>query len=479
MAHIRIDNATIITMDTERRIIELGSVVIEGDRIVAVGATENIALNFPAEKVIDGNRMAVMPGLIDVHAHAGHGLIKSMGGGDSQAWYETCAEVYTTASDTHFWHAEAALAGLERLKSGVTCGVSLLGGGDSVMRTDDPIYGEAHLDAIRDLGIRVVLAVGPCRATHPWTYANWEDGERREISVSFEQQIATSETLIKDHHGTEGGRLNICMLSPTLRAEHLDEASANEKEEMIRQAQTASRIARENDLVFTQDGHKTGTVQFAKDRLGILGPEALLSHSTDFTDDEIAICADFDVKIAHNASAIGSVLGRCRAIELMDAGVTVGIGSDATAPDRSGDMFRHVQQAMHYHRRHFRDPNVLPPGKALEMITIDAAKALGMDSEIGSLEVGKKADVIALDLAKPHLFPHNMVPYRVACFANGADVDTVIVNGNVLMQNRQLSSVDEGKVLNDAQYATETMLERTGRRALTDIPEGFFGATRY
>ena len=479
MANIRIDNATIITMDTKRRVIDQGSVVIKDDRIVAVGTTDEIAPNFPAETVIDGTRMAVMPGLIDVHAHAGHGLIKTMGGGDSQAWYETCGEVYTTASDTNFWHAEAALAGLERLKSGVTCGVSLLGGGDSVMRTDEPIYGEAHLDAIRDLGIRVVLAVGPCRATHPWTYANWEDGARRDISVSFEQQIATCETLIKDHHGTEGGRLNICMLSPTLRAEHLDKASAGEKEEMLRQAQTASRIARENGLVFTQDGHKTGTVQFAKDWLGILGPEALLSHSTDFTDDEIAICADFDVKIAHNASAIGSVLGRCRAIELMDAGVTVGIGSDATAPDRSGDMFRHVQQAMHYHRRHFRDPGVLPPGKALEMITIDAAKALGMKSEIGSLEAGKKADVIAIDLAKPHLFPHNMVPYRVACFANGADVDTVIVNGKVLMQSRKLASVDEAQVLNDAQNATETMLERTGRRALTDIPEGFFGATRY
>lgn len=479
MADIRIDNATIITMDSARQVIDNGSVVIKDDRIAAVGPTQDIAPHYPAEKVIDGTRMAIMPGLVDVHAHAGHGLIKTMGGGDSEAWYETCGEVYTTASDTHFWRAEAALAGLERLKSGVTCGVSLLGGGDSVMRTDDPIYGKAHLDAIRDLGIRVVLAVGPCRATHPWTYANWENGERTDIPVSFEQQIATCETLIKDHHGSEGGRLNICMLSPTLRAEHLETAGTSEKAEMVRQAQTASRVAREHGLVFTQDGHKTGTVQFAKDQLGILGPEALLSHSTDFTDDEIAICADFDVKIAHNASAIGSVLGRCRAIELMDAGVTVGIGSDATAPDRSGDMFRHVQQAMHYHRRHFRDPGVLPPGKALEMVTIDAAKALGMESEIGSLDVGKKADVILIDMAKPHLFPHNMIPYRVACFANGADVDTVIVNGNILMQGRQLTSVNEESVLNAAQAATEVMLERTGRHALTNIPEGFFGATRY
>jgi cytosine/adenosine deaminase-related metal-dependent hydrolase len=220
-------------------------------------------------------------------------------------------------------------------------------------------------------------------------------------------------------------------------------------------------------------------VKFAKENMEILGPEMLLSHSTDFTDEEIEICAEYDLKIAHNTSSNASVFGRCRAIELMDAGVTVGIGSDATAPDRSADMLRHVQHCMHYHRRHFRDTHVLPPGKALEMVTIDSARALGMENEIGSLDVGKKADVIAIDLAKPHLFPHNMIPFRVAYFANGADVDTVIVNGDILMRGREVATADQTKVLNEAQKATEVMLDRTGRHALLDLPENFFGATRY
>lgn len=479
MADIRIDDATLITMDPQRRMIDAGSVVIEGDRITAIGPTAEIAAAHPADTVIDGSRMAVLPGLIDVHAHAGHGLIKTMGGGDGTAWFKACGDVYTVASDTAFWRAEAALAGLERLKAGVTTGISLLGGGDSVMRTDDPIYGEAHLDAIRELGIRVQLAVGSTRPPHPWTYADWEDGTRREITVSFERQMETCETLIRDHHGSEGGRLNICMLSPTLRAEHLETQDAALRDEMMRQGIEASRIAREHGVIFTQDGHKQGTVQFAKDHLGILGPEALLSHSTDFTDEEIAICADLDVKIAHNPSAVASIWGRCRAIEMMDAGITVAIGSDATAPDRSGDMLRHVQQCMHYHRRHFRDPGVLPPGKALEMVTIDAARALGMDSEIGSLEVGKKADLVAVDLAKPHLYPLNMPLYRVACFANGADVDTVIVDGKLLMQGRSVRTVAEPAVLDAAQRATETMLDRTGLRHLLEPPETVFGATHY
>jgi len=479
MASLRIDNATLITMDPDRRIIEDGSVFIDGDRIAAIGPTAEIAAAHPAEKVMDGARMALLPGLIDVHAHAGHGLIKTMGGGDSQAWYETCGEVYTVASDTAFWRAEAALAGLERLKAGVTTGISLLGGGDSVMRTDEPIYGEAHMDAIRDLGIRVVLAIGSTRPPYPWTYANWESGTRTDLSVSFDRQMETCAALIKGLHGSEGGRLNLCMLSPTLRSEHLEEADAGLREEMVRQAKAACQMARDNGLVFTQDGHKQGTVQFAEDHLGILGPETLLSHSTDFTDEEIAICADKGVKIAHNPSAVASILGRCRAIEMMEAGVTVAIGSDGTAPDRSGDMFRHMQQAMHYHRRHFRDPDVLPPGKALEMVTIDAAVALGMDGDIGSLEVGKKADVIAVDLAKPHLYPLNMPLYRVVCFANGADVDTVIVNGKVLMQGRRALTVNEGQILDAAQSATEVMLDRTGRHHLLETPPTAFGGTRY
>ncbi|MEM8662503.1 MAG: amidohydrolase family protein [Pseudomonadota bacterium] len=478
MADLRIDNAVLVTMDETRRVIEDGSVAVEGERIVAVGPTEEIATAHPSGEVIDGEGMAAMPGFVDVHAHAGHGLIKTMGGGDGNAWYEACRQVYTRASDPAFWHAEAALAGLERLKAGVTTGVSLLGGGDSVMRTDKRDHADAHFDAITDLGIRVVLAIGPTRPPFPWTYSSWASGTEETYEVTFEEQIATCETLIASRHGSEGRRLNIAMLSPTLRKEHLDGASPAEFEELVSQARKASAVARANGLVFTQDGHKEGTAKFAHETLGILGPEALLSHSTDFTDEEIAICAATGTKIAHNPSAVASILGRCRAVEMMEAGVVVAIGSDGTAPDRSGDMFRHMQQAMHYHRRHFRDSSVLPPGRVMEMATIDGAVALGMEDDIGSLTVGKRADVILIDLKKPHLYPPNMPLFRIACFANGADVDTTIANGKVLMKGRKVLSVDEDKVLEDAARETETMLSRTGLAPLIDTPATFFGTTR-
>ena len=103
-------------------------------------------------------------------------------------------------------------------------------------------------------------------------------------------------------------------------------------------------------------GRSLAGLHIPREKLGILGPDALLSHAIDITPEEIRIIADTGTRIAHNPSAIASILGRCPAIELIDAGVIVAIGSDATAPDRSSDMFRHMQQCMHYHRTHFRHP---------------------------------------------------------------------------------------------------------------------------
>jgi cytosine/adenosine deaminase-related metal-dependent hydrolase len=123
------------------------------------------------------------------------------------------------------------------------------------------------------------------------------------------------------------------------------------------------------------------------------------------------------------------------------------LGSDASAPDRSFDMFRHMFQCMRYHRRHYRDSRVLPAGKVLEMATIDAAKAMGLDQELGSIEAGKRADIILIDAYRPHLYPLNMAADRVAYYANGNDVDTVLVDGEILMEDRVVKTVDEAEVL--------------------------------
>ena len=251
-----------------------------------------------------------------------------------------------------------------------------------------------------------------------------------------------------------------------------------EFEDLLHRARLTRDLSRKYGLLFTQDGHTRGTVKFAHEKLEILGPDALLSHSTELTAEEIQICRETDTRIVHNPSAVTSMLGRCPVTELLDAGVTVMLGSDGVGPDRSYDMFRHMFQCMRYHRFHFRDPSVLPAGKVLEMVTIDAAKALGLEKELGSIEAGKKADIILIDMLKPHLVPANMPVHRVAYYANGNDVDTVIVNGEVLMENRLVKTVNETEVFELARKAIHDALERTNLQHLLTIPERFWGVTK-
>jgi 5-methylthioadenosine/S-adenosylhomocysteine deaminase len=477
VADLLISGGTVITMDPERRVLENAAVVVAGDRIVAVGPAEELLPKYRAKRIIDAKRKVVMPGLIDGHGHAGHGLLKSLGMDMTGEWYRACEIIYAEGSTEGFWRADALLTALERLKFGVTTGVTFFGGGDSVMRTDDPRYGDQHMQAVQEVGVRWFLAVGPRRPPFPRKYAEWSGGTRRDVMVSFEQQLETSEALIKRWHGKANGRLNIMMMFPTHHPESTTLSEA-EFQDLVRRAKATRALSKKYGVLFTQDGHSRGTVKFAHEQLGILGPDALLSHSTDLTDEEIQICRQTDTRIVHNPSAVASITGRCPVPELLDAGVTVMLGSDGVAPDRSYDMFRHMFQAMRYHRFYYRDPSYLPAGKVLEMVTIDAARALGLEKELGSLEPGKKADIILVDMFKPHLYPLNMPVYRIAYFANGNDVDTVIVDGQILMEHRQVKTVDETAVLELAQKEAEEALRRTNLERLLAIPDRFWRVSK-
>jgi cytosine/adenosine deaminase-related metal-dependent hydrolase len=162
----------------------------------------------------------------------------------------------------------------------------------------------------------------------------------------------------------------------------------------------------------------------------------------------------------------------------MAAGVTVGLGSDATAPDRSADMFRHMFQLTRYHRADRRDPALFPPGTTLELATLGSANALGMGDKVGSIEVGKAADIILLDADKPHLTPFTHPVHQIVYFATGADVDTVIVGGEVLMQGRRVKSVDLGAVLEAGRHEQALAFARVGLEP-PRTREGLWGSVRY
>ncbi|MBX3174734.1 MAG: amidohydrolase family protein [Gemmatimonadaceae bacterium] len=473
---ILIANGTVITMDSGRRVIEDGAVAIRGTRIVEVGSTADLRAKYRANETIDATRKIVMPGLVDGHGHAGHGLVKTMGT-DNGGWYPATEKIYANGSTVDFWRADALLTAVEKLKFGVTTSLTLFGGGDNVHRTDQVRYGEAYMSALDTVGLRWILAVGPRRPPFPKTFTQWDGGVATETSVSFEQQMAVSDSLLTKWNANPDSRVKAAVVFPTVTVSPAPPRGA-ELEELKREAAAALALARKHGALFAQDGHTRGTVKFQHEVLGISGPDVIFSHATELTNEEIQILARTNTRIAHNPSAVFSIRGRNPTTELIDAGVTVMLGSDGVAPDRSYDMFRHMFQAMRYHRFHFRDASVLPAGKVLEMVTVDAARALGMEDEIGSLEPGKRADVILIDWFKPHMVPMNMPLYRVAYFANGNDVATVLVDGRVLMRDRVVLSVNEERVLTFADQEAAAAITRTGLEELLETPEGFWGRTR-
>lgn len=455
--------ATVVTVDPERRVIEGGWIAVDGDRIAAIGTG---ALP-PARRVMDRPGLIAMPGLIDAHSHAGHGLVRAAGDGDGDLWFQICADIYAHAATPGFWLAEQRLAQLERLMGGLTTAVSLLGGGADVYRTDTTAAGDAHCAATVESGLRTIMAVGPGRLPFPRMF-----GPDRH-PVSFEAQMEVCADLIALHNDVLTRRTGVALILPVYTADHM---AAHGDE--IRAMSTAMRALQDRTgVLFTQDGHREGSIALARD-LGLLSPRAALGHSVDLTPADFDALRETGATIIHNPSAIMSIIGRCPVPELLEAGVTVCLGSDAGAPDRGFDMFRHMAQAMHYHRRHFRDPAVLPEGKTLEMCTIDAARALGLGSEIGSLEAGKKADIILLDGRKPHLWPPVMALNRITHFASAADVDTVIVNGQVLMEQRNIPHLDSNAILNQAASEADRVFSATGHEGSRTESNDIWGQAR-
>ena len=162
---------------------------------------------------------------------------------------------------------------------------------------------------------------------------------------------------------------------------------------------------------------------------------------------------------------------------MIDAGVTVALGSDSPSTHNC-DIFLDMKAAIDQQRIHFKNANILPPGKVLEMATIDGCKVLGLDKELGSVEAGKKADLITVDLFQPHLYPIDMLIYRLVYNATGRDVVDVAVSGRLVMEDRKILTIDEARVLQRVQAVYERFVKRAGLAPLTKNSERFWGVSR-
>jgi cytosine/adenosine deaminase-related metal-dependent hydrolase len=215
----------------------------------------------------------------------------------------------------------------------------------------------------------------------------------------------------------------------------------------------------------------------SQDEFGLLGPDVSLQHCNGLSVREVAILAETDTRVGH-APGPSQSKARCPVPELIEAGITVAVTTDGSAPRTPFDLFQAARKAQLVQQLLMKDAFYLPLGKLLEMITIDAARALGWEDEIGSLEPGKKADVILVNLEQAHLSPVFMPVHRLIYEACGGDVSTVIVDGQILMQDRRVVCADEKEILQEAQEEAEATIRRAGLEEHMQLPDSFWGKAR-
>ena len=422
---ILIKNITIITQNPQREIIEKGALVIEKDTIKAISQSKEIEKQYrqQAKKIIDGQDKVVLPGLINTHTHLAMTLLRGYADDMSLEdwWFKYVYPVESRFTAKHvYWGS--LLGALEMIRSGTTCFVDFYHFQDRVAKV------------AQEIGLRAFL--GQAGLETP----NFEFKKCQEA-------LEIARNLIKKYQGND-------LVKVTL-APHMFQTTS------LGYYQKFKELAREHNLLLTT--HLAETKQEVNYCLkkykqrpievlakgGILDKRTLLAHCCWLSKKEIKILADSGASVAHcPISNMKLASGVMPLPAILEAGVNVSLGTDSACSNNNLDMFGEMKTAALLHKVHQLNPTVADAQTVLDTATINGAKALGLEKEIGSLAVGKKADLIILDFNQAHLIPyHNLVSHLVYA-TKGSDVETVIINGKIVMEGRKIKRVKENKVLN-------------------------------
>jgi 5-methylthioadenosine/S-adenosylhomocysteine deaminase len=432
---IIIKDGCVVTMNDAGEVLFGGAVVLEGDRITDVGATADVLARHPADgaRVIDARGRAVLPGLVDLHYHT------ALGKGWSDhlplwEYLETCWYPIIRALDYEaaYWAALASYS--ESIKCGVT--------------TVNDMYRQliALADAAEEIGIRAVLSNDIADAEHnldtlednkeAYQAKNGAAGGRIEVYIGIEWLPLASEELLRD------ARLLADELGTGVHI-HLNESLTEVENSRQRFGRRPAEVAYD---------------------AGILGRNCIAAHCVWLSDTEIALLRETGTQISHNPSSNAKLgNGIARLPEMLAAGINVGLGHDAAECNNSRDLFEVMKFASLMHRASRVDASLQQAPDVLKMATRNGADALGHPT--GQLVPGRKADLILVNLNSQmftplmpdnagHLFSH------LVFAANGSCVDTSIIDGKIVMEDRQLTTVDEQKVLREANEAFRRILDR-------------------
>jgi 5-methylthioadenosine/S-adenosylhomocysteine deaminase len=444
MADILIRNGIIVPMSGQKRIINDGAVAIEDDRIIAVGKTEEVVKLHSSDVEVDAKGKAVLPGLINTHTHLFQNMLKGMR--DDLPLVKWVYDVTMPLIKEEFQNAlkgnfemgyHAALLGcIEALKSGTTCILDM-----DLRNLKVPT-------AFKQTGIRGIYAMN---LADQWVPS--------EVLLPKDKMMQIFKQIASRWHGAENGRI-LCMYGPSTpficSKNLLQEIRTLADKTGIHIHIHVSETKYERDLIKKETGKLP--VEYLYD-LGFLGSDVCAVHCVWVSKREIGLLKETGTKVSHNPESnmkLGS--GVAPIPKMLNEGVTVSLGTDGCASNDNLDMFEAMRTTALLHKVANLDASVISAYDVLKMATIEAAKACGLQSQTGSLEAGKKADVILVDLGSVHLRPLNDVISTLVYCANGKDVDTVIVDGKFVVQEGEIKTLDEKTVIREA----EKMLRDTG-----------------
>ncbi len=431
--NMMIKGCTILTMD-RGRIIKRGLIAINNERIEYVGREEE-AGDIKAERIIDGHGKVAMPGLINCHTHIAMTLFRGIAEDQEvNRWLRETIWPLEAKLDPLDVYFGSLLGCLEMIKSGTTCFCDMY------------LYGESVVRAAERSGLRAVIAPGIIEA-----------GDRR----IGEKMLAESVRISEKYRCYAGGRITTRLGPHAVYTCSLDLLKKVRDNASSLKVGVHIHLAESKEAAIKVREERGISEVSILDEAGLLDSNLLAAHCIHLSREEIGILAERDVKVVYNpVSNMKLASGIPRIKEMLDLGVTVGLGTDGPASNNALDMFETMKTAALLQKIYYKDPKVLPARKVLEMATIDGAKALGLEDITGSIEAGKKADIILVDMRKPHLTPVHNVYASLVYSARGCDVDTTIVNGEILMENREVKRLREDEVIEKAEKTALNLILR-------------------
>ena len=437
-----IGNATVITMNASREVLRDAEVVIQGGRIARVGPQKK-GRKSGVRRFIDARGRVVLPGLIHSHLHACQTLCRNHADGlELLDWLRERIWPFEAAHDPQSLRASADVTFLECIKSGAT----------AVLDMGTVHHYDAVFEAARDAGIR--LTGGKCMM-------DAGQGVPVGLRESTASSLGESLRLIDTWHGRENGRLRYALaprfvLSCTETL--LRDVQAMARDRGVRIHTHASENPTECDVV----RQKTGMDNVSYfNHLGLLGQHTTLAHCVWLTAEEQKLLRETRTNVAHCPSANFKLAsGTAKVPELLKQGINVGLGADGAPCNNNLDIFVELRLAALIHLPR-TGPTSLSAMQALELATLNGAKALGLEGEVGVLQEGAKADVITVDLSQAHSTPNSGDPVATLVYSGqGSDVRDVIVDGQVLMRERQLFNVDERQILEAARQHSKRLIAK-------------------